>query len=87
MSNHHGHPVFYILHLWEASADVPDDGTADFVDVDWGDGDLEAGPEAEQKAAGVQLPHLHHKFIIRCYFDSRPSSHNVILIISGRSYR
>lgn len=28
------------------------------MDVDWGDGDLEAGTEAEQKAAGVQLPHL-----------------------------
>ena len=47
-------------HLWEASADVPDDGAADLVDVDRGDGDLEAGPEAQQEAASVQLPHLNH---------------------------
>ena len=39
--------------LWEASADVPDDGAADLVDVDRGDGDLEAGPKAQKEAASV----------------------------------
>ena len=48
----------FAAHLREASADVPDDRTADFVDVDWRDRDLEADPEAEEEPPGVQLPNL-----------------------------
>ena len=52
-------------HLREGTADVPQLRLGGLVDVDGGDGDLEAGTQPEQEPAHVELPGLagrhHHR--------------------------
>ena len=44
--------------LREGATDVPHVGPGGLVDVDWGDGDLQAGPQPQEEPAHVQLPGL-----------------------------